>query len=91
MPKYNVLILGASYCSLLASKMMFGGHHVKLVCLPAEADLINSNGFRVRMPKLRFTTRSDLAPHRDASRSLKRVTANGSAGAGDPPVHELRS
>ncbi|HEY0234366.1 MAG TPA: hypothetical protein VGC86_04840, partial [Afipia sp.] len=50
MPKYNILILGASYGSLLASKMMFGGHNVKLVCLPAEADLINAEGFRVRMP-----------------------------------------
>ncbi len=50
MAKYNILILGASYGSLLASKMMFGGHNVKLVCLPAEADLINSEGFRVRMP-----------------------------------------
>jgi hypothetical protein len=47
---YNILILGASYGSLLASKLMFGGHRVKLVCLPAEADLINSEGFRVRMP-----------------------------------------
>ncbi len=50
MPNYNILILGASYGSLLASKMMFGGHNVTLVCLPAEADLINSEGFRVRMP-----------------------------------------
>ena len=50
MPTYNILILGASYGSLLASKMMFGGHNVKLVCLPAEADLINAEGFRVRMP-----------------------------------------
>jgi ketopantoate reductase len=50
MSHYNILILGASYGSLLASKMMFGGHNVKLVCLPAEADLINSEGFRVRMP-----------------------------------------
>lgn len=50
MSHYNILILGASYGSLLASKMMFGGHSVKLVCLPAEAELINSEGFRVRMP-----------------------------------------
>src|SRR5690606_14567957 len=35
---------------LLASKMMFGGHNVSLVCLPAEADLINTEGFRVRLP-----------------------------------------
>src|SRR5215218_99548 len=46
----NILIMGASYGSLLASKMMFGGHSITLVCLPAEADLINSEGFRVRMP-----------------------------------------
>ena len=47
---YNILILGASYGSLLASKMMLAGHNVTLVCLPAEADLINAEGFRVRMP-----------------------------------------
>src|SRR5271155_2768707 len=47
---YNILILGASYGSLLASKILFGGHSVKLVCLPAEAELINTEGFRVRMP-----------------------------------------
>jgi hypothetical protein len=46
----NILILGASYGSLLASKLLFAGHSVKLVCLPAEADLINTEGFRVRMP-----------------------------------------
>jgi len=50
MPHYKILILGASYGSLLASKLLFGGHSVTLVCLPAEADLINSEGFRVRMP-----------------------------------------
>jgi hypothetical protein len=47
---YNILILGASYGSLLASKLLFAGHNVSLVCLPAEADLINAEGFRVRMP-----------------------------------------
>ncbi len=50
MVTYNILIMGASYGSLLASKLLFGGHKVKLVCLPAEADLINAEGFRVRMP-----------------------------------------
>ena len=43
----NILILGASYGSLLASKLLFGGHNIRLVCLPAAADLINSEGFRV--------------------------------------------
>jgi hypothetical protein len=47
---YNILILGASYGSLLASKLLFGGHYVNLVCLPAEAELINAEGFRVRLP-----------------------------------------
>jgi hypothetical protein len=46
----NILILGASYGSLLASKLLFGGHKVTLICLPAEAELINAEGFRVRMP-----------------------------------------
>ena len=47
---YKILLMGASYGSLLASKILFGGHKLHLVCLPAEADLINSEGFRVRLP-----------------------------------------
>jgi hypothetical protein len=47
---YKVLILGASYGSLLATKLLLAGHTVKLACLPAEADLINSAGTRVRLP-----------------------------------------
>src|SRR3954451_21753194 len=50
MARYKILIMGASYGSLLASKLLFGGHKVTLVCLPAEAELINAEGFRVRMP-----------------------------------------
>ncbi len=47
---YNVMIMGASYGSLLAIKLVLAGHTVKLICLPAEADLINAEGARVRMP-----------------------------------------
>jgi hypothetical protein len=47
---YNVLIMGASYGSLLATKLLFAGHNVKLVCLPAEAEAINKEGARVRLP-----------------------------------------
>ena len=47
---YNVLMMGASYGSLLAIKLLLAGHTVKLVCLPAEAELINKEGARVRMP-----------------------------------------
>ena len=47
---YNILILGASYGSLLAAKLLMPGHTVKLVCLPAEAELINKEGAIIRMP-----------------------------------------
>ncbi|MBV9237487.1 MAG: hypothetical protein JOZ94_16750 [Xanthobacteraceae bacterium] len=47
---YNVMIMGASYGSLLATKLLFAGHKVKLVCLPSEAELINQEGTRVRLP-----------------------------------------
>ena len=47
---YNVLILGASYGSLLATKLALAGHNVKLVCLPAEAEAINRDGAVVRLP-----------------------------------------
>ncbi|MBI3699168.1 MAG: hypothetical protein HY242_01805 [Afipia sp.] len=75
MPKYNILILGASYGSLLASKMMFGGHNVTLICLPAEAELVNAEGFRVRMP-----IRGRKEPVEIDSRKLPgKVTAAGPA------------
>src|SRR5688572_30319103 len=47
---YEILIFGASYGSLLGTKLLLAGHNVKLVCLPAEVDAINGNGTRVRMP-----------------------------------------
>ncbi|MDB5807839.1 MAG: hypothetical protein JWN73_5161 [Betaproteobacteria bacterium] len=50
MPSRNILILGASYGSLLGAKLALAGHHVTLICLPAEADLINKEGARIRMP-----------------------------------------
>jgi hypothetical protein len=47
---YRILIMGASYGSLLAVKLLAAGHAVMLACLPAEADLINKEGARVRIP-----------------------------------------
>jgi hypothetical protein len=47
---YSILIMGASYGSLLGTKLALAGHTVKLVCLPAEADLINQEGAIVRLP-----------------------------------------
>src|SRR5436309_3553262 len=49
MPR-QILVFGASYGSLLAIKLLLAGHTVRLVCLPAEAELINKEGARVRMP-----------------------------------------
>src|SRR4030081_94928 len=50
MPTRKILILGASYGSLLGVKLALAGHSVKLVCLPQEAALINAKGAIVRMP-----------------------------------------
>jgi len=47
---YSILTFGASYGSLLATKLVLAGHNVKLVCLPAEAELFNKEGAVVRMP-----------------------------------------
>ena len=47
---FNILILGASYGSLLGSKIALAGHAAKLVCLPEEVRLINEKGARVLMP-----------------------------------------
>ena len=47
---YKILIMGASYGSLLAAKLLLAGHTARLICLPAEAELINAEGARVRMP-----------------------------------------
>src|SRR5436305_4997653 len=47
---YNILISGASYGSLLATKLLLAGHNTHLVCTPAEVELFNKEGARVRMP-----------------------------------------
>jgi hypothetical protein len=78
------MIMGASYGSLLASKVLFGGHSVHLICLPAEADLINAEGFRVRMP-----IRGRKDPVEIDSRKLAgKVTAGGTTSA-NPADYDL--
>jgi hypothetical protein len=47
---YNILIFGASYGSLLATKLLLAGHNARMVCTPAEAELFNKEGAIVRMP-----------------------------------------
>src|SRR5271170_1423673 len=81
---YKILLMGASYGSLLASKLLFGGHSIHLVCLPAEADLINAEGFKVRLP-----VRGRKEPVLLESRKLSgKVVAGGTADF-DPKNYDL--
>ncbi|MEO0913341.1 MAG: 2-dehydropantoate 2-reductase N-terminal domain-containing protein, partial [Pseudomonadota bacterium] len=49
---FKILVLGASYGSLLGTKLLMAGHDVTLVCRSATAGLINAEGTDVRI-KLR--------------------------------------
>ena len=81
---YKILLMGASYGSLLASKLLFGGHSIHLVCLPAEADLINAEGFKVKLP-----VRGRSEPVLLELRKLPgKVTAGPAAGV-DPKAYDL--
>ncbi|HEY1242740.1 MAG TPA: hypothetical protein VGF16_19400 [Bryobacteraceae bacterium] len=81
---YSVLLMGASYGSLLASKILFGGHTIHLVCLPAEADLINAEGFRVRLP-----VRGRKEPVVLDSRNLPGTVTAGPAAGVNPKDYDL--
>jgi len=84
MPAYKILIMGAAYGSLLASKMLFGGNKIHHVCLPAEADLINAEGFKVTLP-----VRGRKDPVLLDSKKLPgEVTAGGPAGV-NPADYDL--
>ena len=80
----NVLILGASYGSLLGTRIAFAGHNVTLVCLPAEASAINSNGCIVRMPVRGHDGLVDL----DSRKAAGELKAAGAADV-DPTEFDL--
>ena len=84
MSRCRILILGASYGSLLASKLLFGGHSVRLVCLPEEANLINAEGFRVRLP-----VRGRAEPIELDSRRLAGTVSASGAKEVDPREYDL--
>lgn len=48
--QYNILILGASYGSLLSTKILLAGHNATLICREETAALFNSEGSIVRTP-----------------------------------------
>jgi hypothetical protein len=62
----SILILGASYGSLLATKLLMAGHRVCLVCTPGTAELINREGTVVRFP-----VKGRTEPVQIASRALR--------------------
>jgi hypothetical protein len=81
---YNTLIMGASYGSLLAIKLLLAGHNAKLVCLPAEAELINKEGLRVRLP----VRQRDSLVEIDSREAPGKVSAAG-PGDVDPADYDL--
>ncbi|MSP96831.1 MAG: hypothetical protein EXR29_06305 [Betaproteobacteria bacterium] len=80
----NILIMGASYGSLLAIKLLLAGHNVKLICLPAEAELFNAEGAIVRMP---IKGREGLV-QLDSRKATGKLTAGGPQSA-DPGEYDL--
>src|SRR3974377_1204669 len=80
----KILIMGASYGSLLASKILFGGHSLHLVCLPAQADLINAEGFRVYLPVRGRQDRVTI----DSRKLPGKVSAGGASGV-NPADYDL--
>src|SRR6266511_968382 len=74
--KYKILIMGASYGSLLGTKLALAGHSTHLICLPAEADLINKEGAIVRMP----VKGRDALVEINSKKLPGKITAGGTAG-----------
>jgi hypothetical protein len=81
---YKILILGASYGSLLGTKIALAGHEVHLVCLPVEADLINKEGAIVRMPVKGRAERVEV----NSKKLPGRLSAGGTAGV-KPSAYDL--
>src|ERR1700693_1355660 len=81
---YKILMMGAACGSLLAAKMLFGGHKIHHVCLPAEADLINAEGFKVKLP-VRGRAEPVLL---DSQKLPGKVTAGGAQGV-NPADYDL--
>ena len=74
--KYKILIMGASYGSLLGTKLALAGHTVHLICLPAEAELINKEGAIIRMP----VKGRDGLVEINSRKAPGKLTAGGTAG-----------
>ena len=84
MTTYNVLIMWASYGSLRATKLLFGGHKITMVCLPAEVEAFNKDGARVRLP-----IRGRKDPIELDSRELPGSLSAAGPGAVNPSDYDL--
>ena len=82
--KYNVLVLGASYGSLFATKLLMAGHRAALVCTKPTADLINRDGTIVRMP-----IKGRPAPLDISSKALPGALSATTPDAVDPGTFDL--
>ena len=80
----RILILGASYGSLLAAKLLMAGQRVTLVCTRPTAELINREGTRVRFP-----LRGRAAPLDVASQELPGTLDAAAPEACDPAAYDL--
>jgi len=82
--KHDILILGASYGSLLGTKLLMAGHRVSLVCTAPTAELIRSEGTRVRFP-----VRGQAAAVEVDSRNLPGVLTAHTPEEVDPAHYDL--
>ena len=82
--KQSILILGASYGSLLGTKLLMAGHRVTLVCTAPTAELINREGTVVRFPM-----RDQPALLEVRSRKLPGTLTAITPGAVDPAQYDL--
>ena len=83
-PSMKILILGASYGSLLSTKALMAGHDATLVCREATARLINAEGTRVRL-----TLRDESEPRTIESGSLPGRVDAAEPGGVDPAGYDL--
>ncbi len=81
---YEVLVLGASYGSLFATKLAMAGHRITLVCTAATAELINREGTVVRFP-----LRGRASPMVIASSTLPGSVSAAAPKAVDPARYDL--
>lgn len=80
----NILMLGASYGSLFATKLALAGHNTTMVCLPQEEQLINEKGTLIRLP-----VRGLDKPVELVSTTLTGNVSACSASAAEPAAYDL--